>query len=631
MTDEPTPDASANATEEPIANRLIWLIRLLLISSLLAACVWVIQQQIPNTGVGVDDANIYLVYAKHLAAGQGVVFNVGGERVEGFSDPLWVLIAAVFSAVANDPNPLLLAFNVALVALTLALLAGRIDEAVAPPGGNSGGRSARLVSLPLALLLAWCLASPGYVCWTTVTLMDTGLWSALLIASVFILSDVRGRVERFARWRRTLALLVVGLILCRSEAPLWAGAFLAFGLSMRITDHGQLGKAIREMALPLAALPATLAVGLVSRLAYFGHPLPNTYYAKVSPDTLYSLAEGWTYLTEFLGDNFFTAPLAIAAGASACVVFWRIAAAAARAITPPSDADAGRVAPAASELEVALGATSLTVVLGLATAVLVGGDHFGSFRFYQPIWPVLPVPAALLALVLARRFGVALGPRTLAAPAATAMTLALAGVLALLVHSAGTASWRNLDTTNLRHEFAIAVNGRYAGEFLHDVFSEGELPRVGVIASGGIKVGYPGEVVDLAGLNHVGMGHSDGDRHGLKNHAAFSKAVFYELLPDLILPPSGLTFSPIPSQHCRIKFKGGVMDVATKSLFQDERFNESYSVAVLSHADETDSRRLCAVFRNDFIDSVERSSTQRGHRIERLQRPRRSRQPAASS
>ena len=34
--------------------------------------------------IGVDDANIYMVYMRNLAEGHGLVFNVGGERVEGF-------------------------------------------------------------------------------------------------------------------------------------------------------------------------------------------------------------------------------------------------------------------------------------------------------------------------------------------------------------------------------------------------------------------------------------------------------------------------------------------------------------------------------------------------------------------
>ncbi len=43
-----------------------------------------------------DDAMISMRYAKNLAAGHGLVWNPGGEEVEGFTNPLWVLFMAVF-------------------------------------------------------------------------------------------------------------------------------------------------------------------------------------------------------------------------------------------------------------------------------------------------------------------------------------------------------------------------------------------------------------------------------------------------------------------------------------------------------------------------------------------------------
>ena len=38
-----------------------------------------------NPLTGIDDANIYFVYARNLANGHGFVYNIGGERVEGFT------------------------------------------------------------------------------------------------------------------------------------------------------------------------------------------------------------------------------------------------------------------------------------------------------------------------------------------------------------------------------------------------------------------------------------------------------------------------------------------------------------------------------------------------------------------
>src|SRR5262245_15180176 len=57
-----------------------------------------------------DDAYISFRYARNLADGHGLVFNPGGERVEGYSNFLWVLILAAFDRAGIPPeraaNPL---------------------------------------------------------------------------------------------------------------------------------------------------------------------------------------------------------------------------------------------------------------------------------------------------------------------------------------------------------------------------------------------------------------------------------------------------------------------------------------------------------------------------------------------
>src|SRR4051794_30815223 len=49
-----------------------------------------------------DDPMISMRYARNVAAGFGAVWNRGGPRVEGFSNPLWV---AVMAAVHLLPLP----------------------------------------------------------------------------------------------------------------------------------------------------------------------------------------------------------------------------------------------------------------------------------------------------------------------------------------------------------------------------------------------------------------------------------------------------------------------------------------------------------------------------------------------
>jgi hypothetical protein len=49
----------------------------------------------------VDDAFISLRYAKHLAEGQGLVYNIG-ERVEGYTNLLWTLLLSLAHLLPGD-------------------------------------------------------------------------------------------------------------------------------------------------------------------------------------------------------------------------------------------------------------------------------------------------------------------------------------------------------------------------------------------------------------------------------------------------------------------------------------------------------------------------------------------------
>ena len=50
-----------------------------------------------------DDPFISMKYAKNLAEGFGLVWNPGGERVEGFSNPLMTFLMAAIHLFYKDP------------------------------------------------------------------------------------------------------------------------------------------------------------------------------------------------------------------------------------------------------------------------------------------------------------------------------------------------------------------------------------------------------------------------------------------------------------------------------------------------------------------------------------------------
>lgn len=564
-------------------------VRWLVIAAILACSAAYLYRHIPFAGYGVDDANISLVYARNLAAGHGCVYHPGGERVEGFSCPLWVLVAAAFFRFTAQPELPLLVFNILAVSLALAGCVSLLDRI------SSEKRERWTVfSLASLLLLAWCCAGPAYACWTLVTLMETGLWSALLVlATVLCLERAAG--SPFRGQRALLAAVAGLLVLCRPEGMLWSFS-LALLFAAIVFLRGGLRLALREGLPVLLTCGGTVAALTVFRMAYFGYPLPNTYYAKVSPDRSYNLVNGWEYFRGFLDFHSLLLPLLLLAGA--CVIFFGVRLLLAWRSRSDSPALPGLL-PAA---------VAGALLVGLLIPVLEGGDHFGAYRFYQPVWPLVALPACLLIARLESRWTSRLSsPRGLFAWAAARLGLAV--LLGFALHDAGTTPWKDLTRMKLHQEFALAAEGRDWGTALNRILpADGGRPRVGAIAVGGIQYTYDGEIFDLMGLNNVAMAHSPGDRKGIKNHAAFSKEVFYQQKPELVIPvvygpDSGKTVETAPDDMRRFVHGKWVRE-PLRGMAEESLFLDLYALAIVQSKDAAVSSFVAAFFRKDYLEKL---------------------------
>jgi hypothetical protein len=170
-------------------------------------------------------------------------------------------------------------------------------------------------------------------------------------------------------------------------------------------------------------------------------------------------------------------------------------------------------------------------------------------------------------------------------------------------------SWLNLAKDNLRGEFKISLEGRRLGERLSELFPDKQPPSVGVVTAGGVKVTYHGVILDLMGLNHVGMGHSEGDRRGQKNHAAFSEPVFYLMAPEIVTP---FLVSDPPQTDT---LQGSFADDALKKVFHDGRFRDLYCLASVRREGQAGSW-VCGYYRGDLLLRLESSGAYRVQRFE---------------
>ena len=129
--------------------------------------------------IGVDDANILFVYSKHFAAGVGLVYNIGEERVEGFSSMLWMLLTSIGYLITEQPTKLFFALNVLLVGTAIGFTWQYIDTSLLNTSDSGATKKPRLTSAGALLWLAWIASNPSFFIWTVTSLMETGLWTDL--------------------------------------------------------------------------------------------------------------------------------------------------------------------------------------------------------------------------------------------------------------------------------------------------------------------------------------------------------------------------------------------------------------------------------------------------------------------
>jgi hypothetical protein len=238
------------------ADKNIYRLVLLLIFAILAVHIW-------QYVFLVDDAFISFRYAKNLASGEGLVFNKG-ERVEGYTDFLWVVILSLFSLLGFQPEVAANVIGIIMAAALTAMVAFYSNRHF------SEGRY-DLLTLIAPLLLA---LNRTYAVWSTGGL-ETKLFSLLVFLSAAFLIHTDSRAIR----KMMLSSLFFALAsLSRPEGILLFLSFFGYKIAAAREDKNRI-KLILKSSLPYFAV---VGAHFAFRLLYYGYPLPNTYYAKVT-------------------------------------------------------------------------------------------------------------------------------------------------------------------------------------------------------------------------------------------------------------------------------------------------------------------------------------------------------------
>lgn len=282
-----------------------------------------------------DDMMISMRYARNLVDGLGWVWNPG-ERLEGFTNPLWTLI---MSAVHWLPLPDRLTSLPVMIFSTAAVL-------ISMPLSQRWARELGANASTQHLVLLAMIVNAGVIACGILAFEQGIIATVLLFAVLALLDDIKTGAVR--PW----GYLCLGIIpLIRMDAAVLSAAT---GLWV-IYEHPKRFKVIAALA--LAVIPSIAA--MLARHAYYGDWLPNTYYLKTT---------GWSgrwktgvrYAIDFLRDYGWVYLLIV--------------------VTVLRDR---------SLLTPALRATVLISGAQLAYGAYVGGDILGIFRIYATVIPLL--------------------------------------------------------------------------------------------------------------------------------------------------------------------------------------------------------------------------------------------------
>ena len=401
----------------------------------------------------VDDALISLRYARNWSHGGGLVYNPG-ERIEGFSNPLLVLLTGAAFRVGIDGLlcAKVLGFTAYCAILLLLLLRIRSLSLTGP------------VNLVL-LAVPFAITAPAFgLTFYAVSGLETVISGALIL---FVTLRAASRPHGLSPW-----LAMIPLAMVRPEAPAYALIPAAARFWSPLSDRLAREPLWRRYLGPALFLLALL-IGFVARLVYYGESVPNTFYAKVPWDFyawIPSQAQGLFNLIMWPVRGFDDiVDFATATGLALLVIMLALL------------TDRGRLT---LEAKLAL----LAIGIGLSFQKYAGGDWMIGARFMVPLIPL----AGLLWIEV-------LAPRCRQIAEVTKLSLAGVIVIVLLVLTHANAALSFMQVTDWRYaQMTSKTTLQPLGEWVG-----AHVPKDWLMYSSAIgAVGYYGQcrIIDSQGL-----------------------------------------------------------------------------------------------------------------------------------
>lgn len=223
-----------------------------------------------------DDSFISLRYAQRFLAGQGLTWT-DGERVEGYTNLLWVLLIAALGAFGVDLLDAAQFLGVSCMCLTVCVLCA-----------YSHRRLSRLdTAAALPILLFVCTTSVA--AWSVAGLEQPLV--ALLLAGVVFLTSESAAAPLPPSRMFAIGFLLSLLYLTRPDGMLFAAGVCVWLLA---TSRSR-GDALRALIRVCAPLAIVFIAVCVFRYSYYGDVVPNTAHIKAGIN-LHTISYGLRYM-----------------------------------------------------------------------------------------------------------------------------------------------------------------------------------------------------------------------------------------------------------------------------------------------------------------------------------------------
>lgn len=236
-----------------------------------------------NRNVIFDDAFITYRYAKNLAQGHGITWNVGEAPVEGYTNFLLVVLLAPFIRLGLDPLLITRLLSI-LAAIGLLILFYRFARETC----SADRQSAWLIGLSLLA------ATPtAFLCMLG---LETVLYAFMLSMSFYLANRFLARDRIQDLWGSNLAGFAAFLL--RPEAPLLSLCVGGVVLLSKVRQPGLLRFVVRGWG---ASWCLPMGIYLGWKLIHFGTLLPNAFFIKAAGGEWISYA-GIGSIAEFISN-----------------------------------------------------------------------------------------------------------------------------------------------------------------------------------------------------------------------------------------------------------------------------------------------------------------------------------------